>query len=158
MSQPQLFTVLGGTASAALFLIAQSATAQTAVSNVGVSATVPKTCNMSATPLDFGDINPLNTQSVFASGSLIISCTNGLGYTLSGFGSTGLRNMVSGTKQLPYGVYQDLPTTIPFVDGKTGTGSETAQTIAVHARVSKAQYTGALEGTYTDTIVVTLTY
>jgi spore coat protein U-like protein len=68
--------------------------------------------------------------------------------------------MVNGTDTITYGLYTDVNRTDPWgappSDHVSGTGNSNAQTLDVYGRVP-AQTTPPT-GTYTDTVVVTVTY
>lgn len=131
-----------------------------------VSANVLGACTVSATDLDFGTTGVL-TSSNDTTNTISINCNNLLPYSislndgLSGVGDPTARKMVNGPNQITYGIYQDAAHLNPWGDnigtntvGGTGTGS--VQSYTAHGRVP-VQSTPT-PGTYTDTIIVTVTY
>jgi len=102
-----------------------------------------------------------------AAGSIAITCTNAAPYTIAlDGGSIGAinpvqRKMSQGSERITYGLYQDSGRTQPWGDAAgintaAATGSGLAQTFSVYGRVP-AQSTPS-PGTYTDTVVVTVSY
>jgi len=130
-----------------------------------VSATNLGACTVSSSTLDFG-ASTLLLSNIDSTASVSVTCTNGTAYTVglsdggTGTGPTN-RLMVNGGQQVQYGVYQDSGRSIAWgntigTNTVAGTGTGALQTITAYGRVP-AQTTPAA-ATYTDTIVVTLTY
>ncbi|MEZ5815787.1 MAG: spore coat protein U domain-containing protein [Hyphomicrobiaceae bacterium] len=124
------------------------------------------TCSVVATTLDFGSKGVLDA-SVDAQSQLSVTCTSGAAYTVglsggnSGATNPTLRKMSLGANQVTYGIYRNAARTQPWgstigTDTIAGTGTGSATVIPVYGRVP-AQTT-PVPGTYTDTIVVTVTY
>jgi spore coat protein U-like protein len=157
MSQFFVHTRLGAAASAAMLLAAQPVMAATRTSNVTTSAKITRVCTMTSTPLAFGEVRAFHSTAEMGVAELSVSCTNGTSYSLSGFG-TGTRNLADGTKQLPYSLWKESGWTTAFVDGETRTGTGSQQVIPIHGRIQPTDLTAAQPGSYTDTLVVTLTY
>ena len=94
-------------------------------------------------------------------------CTNTTPYNIglsagAGTGATvTTRKMTSGAKTINYSLYRDTPggavwgTTIG-ANTLSATGTGSAQNITIHGRVPPQAVPGA--GTFTDTVVVTVTY
>ncbi len=141
-----------------------SLTGSTPVS-FGASATVLKSCNVSAGNLDFGAVGDLNT-SVDGQSTLSVQCSRGTGYTialnggLSGATNPAARTMTMGGQGVTYGLYQDGGRATPWGTQASatlgGTGTAATQAIPVYGRVP-AQATPPV-GTYSDTVVVSVTY
>jgi spore coat protein U-like protein len=129
------------------------------------TATVVKSCNVSAGNLDFGSVGDLNTV-VNAQSVLSVLCTKNTGYTiglgggLSGATDPTARLMKAGSDSIRYGLYQPPAGTTPWgssvASSVAGTGNATTQSIAVFGRVPVQTTPPA--GTYSDTIVATVTY
>jgi spore coat protein U-like protein len=130
------------------------------------SANVPPTCRVTTSNLDFGVAGVL-TGARDGSSTLTPTCTNGTGYTiglnggLSGASNPTLRRMSKGVESIIYGLYHDAARAQPFgnaagVDTVASTGTGLPQARTVYGRVA-AQSTPS-PGTYTDTIVATVTY
>ncbi len=131
-----------------------------------VSANHTGTCTVSATDLDFGSTGGLPT-SVDATNTLDVTCTGGMAYDIgldggeSGATDPTQRKMSLGANEVTYGLYMDSDRTTAWgdtigTDTYSGTGTGAVQTYTVYGRVP-AQ-TSPPAGTYTDTIVVTITY
>jgi spore coat protein U-like protein len=128
-----------------------------------VQAQVAANCLIIAEDLDFGQHGVID-QPVTASTQLSINCTPGSTYSismdggLSGATDPELRLMQSGINTIAYGLYSDATYSNPWgttagtlVSG-TGAGSVS---LPVYGRVLPQP---APPGTYTDTVVVTITY
>jgi spore coat protein U-like protein len=131
-----------------------------------VNATVAANCLVSVGNINFGNNGVLN-HNVDATGSVTATCTAGTPYTISlGPGSANAgptaRKMVKGAEAVTYGLYKDTTRSQPWGDANTagstvaGTGTGSAQVLTVYGRVPPQ--TTPTPGTYTDTVVVTLTY
>jgi spore coat protein U domain-containing protein, fimbrial subunit CupE1/2/3/6 len=131
-----------------------------------VSATNATICSVSAAPLNFPQTGVLQS-AVTATTTVTLTCTNSAPYTvaldggLSGATDPTQRKMTLSSAQITYGLYQDAARTQPWGDSAgtntvAGTGSGLTQSLTVYGRVP-AQNTPA-PGTYSDTVVVTVTY
>ncbi len=131
-----------------------------------VTATNATICSVSASTLNFGATGVLQS-SLDAASTIVITCTNSAPYTialdggLSGATNPTQRKMSQSAEQIIYGLYQNATRTLPWgnsagVNMAAGTGSGLAQTYTVYGRVP-AQTTPS-PGTYSDTVVVTLSY
>ncbi|MCF6321025.1 MAG: spore coat U domain-containing protein [Rhizobiaceae bacterium] len=131
-----------------------------------VRANVLTTCTVNATNMNFGSTGLLGTN-VDSSNIINVNCNSGLPYTigldggLSGAPSPALRQMVNGGDQVTYGIYQNAGRTIPWGDSigtntisSVGTGLN--QVFTAFGRVPPQ--TTPPPATYTDTVVVTVTY
>lgn len=126
---------------------------------------VSSSCTLSAGILDFGTKGTLGVQ-VDGSSSLTVTCNAGAPYVLSlgpgGANGTPLaRRMTQGTSFVTYGLYQDANRAVPWgdtagVDTLSGSGTGAGQAVHVYGRVP-VQPTPA-PGTYTDTVVATVTF
>jgi spore coat protein U-like protein len=131
-----------------------------------VTANNSATCAVSASNLNFGSAGVLQS-SVDGTSTVSITCTNSTPYTVSPDGGLSQatnptqRLMTKGSEQITYGLYQDTGRTQPWGNSTgtntvAGTGSGLSQNATVYGRVP-AQNTPS-PGTYTDTVVVTVTY
>ena len=164
----------------AILIAAASATpamAGTATSNLQVSATVSASCALTTTALDFGNYDPTGANSssgnhLEITGSLTTNCSSGTVATITlGHGSNGhplssdtsplrmLKN-AAGNQTLSYYLYSSLsPQTTWGNSASTGvavTGTGSAATTTIYGRIPKGQSVQA--GSYTDTVVATVTY
>jgi len=138
----------------------------TATTSFNVTANVPTTCKVTATDLDFGTVGTL-VGSHDGSTTLAPVCTSGTTYQvgLDGGLSAAIdptqRKMTKAAEFVLYGLYRDAARTLPFgstIGSNTvaGTGTGLGQSVPVYGRIA-AQSTPS-PGTYTDMVVVTLTY
>jgi spore coat protein U-like protein len=140
-------------------------TANTTRPSFTAQANVVPNCNVTAQNIDFGQSGVLATN-IDATGSIGVTCTPGTTYNvglnngLNGDGPT-QRRMTLGGQTVTYGLYSDAARSQPWgntigSDTVPGTGAGTGQTITVFGRVPPQ--TTPPPGTYTDTVVVTVTY
>jgi spore coat protein U-like protein len=130
-------------------------------------------CTVSALGLAFGVYNPLSATPTDSSGAVTLSCSAASGsggYTIAltpgGGGSYPGRRMSGGASILPYQLYSDAAHSHIWGDG-TGGSSAVAGTDnipltggtsvhQVYGRIAARQVVSP--GTYSDIIVVTVTY
>lgn len=138
----------------------------TATTTFNVTATVPTTCKVTASDLDFGTVGTL-VATRDGSSTVAPVCTNGTAYQLgldgglSGATDPTQRKMTKSAEFVLYGLYRDPARTQPFgntIGSNTvaGTGTGQAQSVPVYGRI--APQTTPSPGAYNDTVVVTLTY
>lgn len=138
----------------------------TASASSSATATVISVCYVSAGNLDFGTAGVL-TASIDGSSRLKLQCSNGTPYNIGLNAGTGPgatvanRKMTSGGNTVGYSLYSDSARTTVWgetigVDTVAGSGTGLSANVDVYGRVP-AQITPA-PATYTDTIVVTVTY
>lgn len=133
-----------------------------------VTASVAANCLVSATTLDFGTAGVLGAN-IDASNSISVTCTQGTPWTaglnggLTSGGTVSMRKMSgSGGATINYTIYKDSARTQVWGDGTlgtqlvSGTGSGSAQAQTGFGRVPPQATPAA--ATYTDTIVVTVTF
>lgn len=143
--------------------------------NLNVSASVSANCTITANGLSFGDYDPIVTNAsahLEQTGTLSVTCTNQSAATITldqganpDTGSTAiapLRRMKdTGTSYLSYKLYSDASRTVVWGDDAsvdvdyTGTGS--SENVTIYGRVDSGQ-TSAIVGSYTDTVVATITF
>jgi len=138
----------------------------TASGSASVTATVSSNCTLGSTAISFGSPGVLSSNTD-AQGTLSIQCTSGLPYAVSLNGGTSgatnptQRRMRFSGASVFYGLYRDAARSLPWgstagVDTLSGTGTGLAQTLNVYGRV--APQTTPKPGTYSDTIIATVTY
>ncbi len=120
-------------------------------------------CTVSATPLAFGNIDPLSGESTESVGSLTVECPESTAYTLSvtpGKGTYNQRLMSAGELTLAYNLYVDQEHSIIFGDGTGDTRVVTGEGLVTeHVVYGKVpNQPRAYPGNYTDDIVVTVSY
>lgn len=158
----------------AILIAAASATpamAVTATGNLDISATVPESCVITTEPIAFGDYDPIvthATEPLTTTGTLTVQCTMGTEATiLLGQGA----NAASGsTNSSPYRRLKDTNgATLSYTISRGGniwgnttdtglsiTGMGSSDDIPVYLSIPPGQ--SALVGTYTDTVVATVSY
>ncbi len=139
------------------------ALAQGAFTDFTVRAVVPEQCMVRAEDLDFGAYDP-NTVSR-SSSQLRVSCTIGVPFeiTLSwgSSGQIGQRAMTRGSDSLPYQLYTDAALSQVWGDSPgagtvRGVGSGGDQIFRIHGKIEQGHFVP--DGTYTDSVVVTVYY
>ncbi len=131
-----------------------------------VRANVVPNCLVNATDIDFGDAGVLSTN-VDATGSITVRCNAGVSYQIALDGGTSgatdptARRMTNGSHAVRYGIYRDAARTQPWgstlgVDTVAATATGLDQVYTTYGRVPPQPTPPP--GTYTDTIVVTVTY
>jgi spore coat protein U-like protein len=136
------------------------------------------TCTVSATGPVFGTYNPLSATPTYANGTVQATCTLLSGgattvnvvssYSTGTSGTYSLRAMASGTNRISYNLFYDAAYTQIRGDGSGGsqtggasftlTGGNPTQSASsiIYGRIPAGQDVAA--GSYTDTIIVTITY
>jgi spore coat protein U-like protein len=131
-----------------------------------VQATNQTICTLGTSAVNFPATGVLRS-STDATGSIFVVCTSGAPYTIALDGGLTAatdptqRKMSQGAEQITYGLYQNSGRTLPWGDSSagyaaSGSGSGLSQTLTVYGR-APAQNTPSA-GTYSDTVVVTLSY
>ena len=153
-------------------LAGQPAHAGTATGSFSVSATVISACTVSGSALSFGTtVNPLSTAvPLYAQSQLSVQCTNTTPYAVAlnagtnagGASNFSARAMKNGSNSIGYQLYSDTGHSTVWGDGTnssstvSGTGSGSTQTLNIYGSVPSLA--GAVPGSYTDTVTVTVSY
>jgi spore coat protein U-like protein len=139
---------------------------------------VPASCALVSTPtIDFGNLNvgPVPAGGVVANGGIVVKCTSGTPYTVYlGDGNQritggGYRQMANGSARLAYQLYKNSAHTqiwdatggtgsVGGSGGQSSTGTGASQTWTVYGWIPTGVTVPGTTGTYTDTVVVTVTY
>jgi spore coat protein U-like protein len=156
-----------------MLLTAEPAAPASSPSNLTVSTTVVDRCTITTTPLTFGAYDPIvahKTAPLDATGSLTITCTQGVSATIgldsgtNGANASGAtRAMKSGSNYLSYEIYQSSGGTTVW--GNSGAGllspaaapSYAARTFTVYGRIPAGQVVRA-STLYTDTVRATVNF
>jgi spore coat protein U-like protein len=151
-----------------------SAFAGTATSNMSVSASVSNNCTISAGSLAFGAYDPITTNHSSAlngTATLTVNCTQGAAATITlGQGSNAasgstdaapLRQLSDGNNHvLSYALFQDGGHSTAWGNssetGASYTGLGTSSNVSVYGQVTAGQ--NVPSGTYSDTVVATVTF
>jgi len=164
--------VLAAVLSAPLALVPVPVPAGTTNGSLAVSATVVSSCVVSGATLNFGSaIDPTSASvPIDASTTMTVQCTATTPYSVAlnaglNAGSTSNfagRAMKSGANTLGYQLYVDTLRAVVWGDGTSlsgvlpGVGTGSNQTLTIFGRLPSL--TGAVPGTYNDTVTVTVTY
>ena len=136
-------------------------------SSFTVQATVTASCTVAVSNMDFGNIDAAIVAPVDQTASISITCTNDSAYTVGldhgvhavDAGPTG-RRMDNGGNLLAYGLYQDASRSLAWGFGTgtvaAGVGTGGNQALTVFGRIPAGQQ--AVAGTYSDRVVVVVTY
>ena len=127
-----------------------------------MSATVIANCLLETDSLDFGTAGLIG-DNIDATTDLALTCTSGTGYSISigggGAGDPEQRLLQSGDHSVRYDLYSNAPRTQPWGTAPgsivTGDGDGTEHIYTVYGRIPPQP---AAAGSYTDTVVVTITY
>ena len=162
-------TRIGFILGALILGVSAPAFAQTATTNLSISASVAKNCSISTTAVAFGSYDPIVANAASPldnTGTVVVACTKGAGTRIDlGLGSNAsgsTRRMQGGTDFLTYELYQDAGRAIVWGSG-VGAGeiitpalSKAPRTFTVYGRVAAAQDVGA--AAYIDTVVATINF
>lgn len=155
------------------FAFSGSSYAATDTANLDVSATVSANCTISTAAVAFGTYDPVVTHASTAltsTGTVTTTCTKDAAVAITlgqganaNTGSTDaapVRRMISGTNYLSYQLYTDEARTAVWGNDATVdvpvTGTGTAVNTTVYGSVLAGQNVPA--GSYTDTVVATVTF
>ena len=138
---------------------------QAATFSFVVQANIQPTCSVTTSAVAFGSRSSLAAQ-VDATGTVTVTCGSGTSYTVAldgganGGTSAITRKMASGANRITYGLFRDAARTAGWYSDASsvasGTGNGSAQVLTVYGRVG-GQPTPA-PGTYSDSVVVTVSY
>ncbi|SAL06243.1 spore coat U domain-containing protein [Caballeronia calidae] len=149
---------------AATGLVVPSAKAGTDTANLTVKIVITSTCDIHTAPptdVNFGTVSSTATN-IAQAGSITANCTPGTTYQISldnGLNASGgQRRMAQGSNFVAYNLYTDSAHANTWSTGASaysGSGAGSAQVIPVYGVVPSAN---AQAGTYTDTVVATISY
>jgi spore coat protein U-like protein len=155
-------------------LLAEPVGAATDTTNMTIEASVTANCTISSGGLNFGPYDPIDANAATPldqQGTVTVACTDGSGFAITlgqganaDTGSTDavpLRRMANGGGEfLEYGLFSDTEReTLWGNDTDTDvatTGTGIPQNFTVFGRVTQGQNVPA--GTYTDTVLATVTF
>ncbi|WP_313320628.1 spore coat U domain-containing protein [Stenotrophomonas sp.] len=168
-----LHRTLLATTVGALMAPCVGAQAATQTTQFQVRIVITESCDIqavAASDIDFGTLTRSTGVPVDAQGTLEVNCSNGTPYTIGmnpGANATSTtaaadnRRMSDGNNNfVAYGLYrdagrQDFWGEVIGTDTLAGTGTASAQTVPVYGR---APSTDAPAGSYSDTVIATITY
>lgn len=117
--------------------------------NLTVSATVTDACAVTGGSIAFGNLDPINdtgTKSVGSTG-VTIACTSGDTYTIS--------DNKAGSYSMSDGSGHSIPYSLSYPSVPTADGNANAYTIT--GSVAQTDYANSPAGSYSDTVVLTVT-
>jgi spore coat protein U-like protein len=153
-----------------------AAEAGTASSTFTVTATVTSACQINSTSsIAFGNYDPVNANKstpATSTGSIAVTCTKttpatialdqGLNASASSTCDAPVRQMISGTNDLQYSIYQDTNRSVVWGCGTSDEQSFTSTTgtaptnFTTYGSIPAAQ--DVPSGSYSDTVTVTVTF
>jgi spore coat protein U-like protein len=140
-------------------LSASSAFAQSVTGTFTVTATVARTCTVSASDVTLPPYDPVAGTNSDGSTTIDVACTLRTPYTVLLSSTDNRWQLASGADRLGYAVYSDPSHQAVWNEttGVTGTGAgRVANQHTAYIRVPAGQ--DAAEGTYTDTVTVQVNY
>ena len=151
--------------------LSASSYAATETATMTVSSSVLTACTMTTGDLAFGAYDPTGaavdgtatiTSTCTLGGGAVITLDQGLNPDLESSDTTPLRQMADGTNRLKYHLYGDTDRNGVFgnteATGQNVTGTGSAVTTTVYGRIDNIENTTTPPGTYSDSVLVTLTY
>jgi spore coat protein U-like protein len=147
----------------ALAAMPMAARAATDTGTLAVTATVRSGCALSGGNLDFGQYVSGQATDLDVTGTIsYTNCNGSLSFALDGGGSASVtaREMRSGTNRLSYQIYRNATRNAIWGTGSDAQGvtllSTQSGSVTVYGRIPKSQTVP--DGTYTDTVNITLTF
>ena len=170
--KPTLHRIASALLASGLLLAALPGQAATATASISVTATFISSCTVSGGTINFGSaIDPTSAAvPIDASTNLTVICSNTTPYSVAlnagtnagGASAFSARAVKNGASTLGYQLYSDVLHTVVWGDGTStsttspGVGTGSNQSMTVYGRLPSV--TGAIPGTYTDAVTVTVTY
>jgi spore coat protein U-like protein len=125
-------------------------------------------CSVGNSSLVFGSLNTLTDNTVDSTGTITVTCDASTPYTIAlSPGSSGTyspRRMASGGNTLDYNLYADAGYSQIWGDGTGGSSTVAGSVLlgsrdhTVYGRIPLSTQRGAMVGSYSDSITVTVTY
>lgn len=152
-------------------IFSASTFAANSTANMKTSGSIQKTCNVSATPINFDNYAPAtNNGLVYNTATITIRCNKASAAIMLNSGQSGdvkARKMYNATNILHYQLYTSNRYDVVWSDQSWYTGSDyiylphdsglsTEKNYTVYARMSGQQY--VKPGIYTDSITVSVQY
>lgn len=146
-------------ASSGLFIAGQTnASTKAADTTFQVKIEVVSTCAISATDIDFGQVNS-GIAATDKTGNLNVTCTSQTPYSVGLSSSGKMTHTTDPTSSIAYKLFKASSDTAEWDNDNnrySATGSGSVQTIPVVAKLSGS--TNVRAGNYTDTVTATVTY
>lgn len=144
--------------SSSVFIAGQTnASTKAADATFKVKIEVVSTCAISATDIDFGQVNS-GVAATDKTGTLNVTCTSQTPYSVGLSGSGKMTHTTDSTSSVAYQLFQESDQAEWDNDNHkySATGSGSVQAIPVVAKVSGS--TNVRAGNYADTVTATVTY
>lgn len=180
MNKPLFAKVAVIASLAALGTFAASANASTAVGTFQVLMTVTSSCSVTGNNIQLGPVAGIAPGAVIGTSgnsTISVTCSNGTAYNVglqssnnsSTAGVGTLKGTGSNTDTATYQLYKTAATAgnewgnsgvspTAVGNGVAGTGTGSAQSISVYAKVSNATPTNPVADSYSDTVTATVYY
>ncbi|WP_180053072.1 MULTISPECIES: spore coat U domain-containing protein [unclassified Acinetobacter] len=146
-------------ASSGLFIAGQTnASTKVADTTFQVKIEVVSTCAISATDIDFGQVNS-GIAATDKTGNLNVTCTSQTPYSVGLSNSGKMTHTTDPTSSIAYQLFKASSDTAEWDNDNnrySATGSGSVQTIPVVAKLSGS--TNVRAGNYADTVTATVTY
>ena len=142
--------------------LTKGAWAETEPSSFQVGIDVVATCSISAADMTFNTITTGTTAQTDSESQITVNCSNGAPYSVAlsnGSNYSAGRRLSSNGSFINYTLFKDNSRTAEWtlISSMTGTGSGSNQTLPVYGRIPAGQNVTNM-GSYSDTIVATVTY
>lgn len=152
--------LLASAVAAAAALVPDLAQAQV-TANMTVSASVQRRCVVSgpAAAVDFSSYDPMSTAQLSAVGGITVQCVRGTGYSIALSSTNGFAMQGQGTA-IPYSILQPNGSTdwraspLVVADGAITNSAPRTYNATVRPEVG----VDVPAGSYTDTVLITVTY
>ena len=145
--------------SSGVFITGQTnASTKAANATFKVKIEVVSTCAISATDIDFGQVNS-GMAATDKTGTLNVTCTSQTPYSVGLSGSGKMTNTADSNSSVAYQLFKASSDTAEWNNDNnqySATGSGTVQAIPVVAKLSGS--TNVRAGNYADTVTATVTY
>lgn len=155
LSAPSLLALLAAAAG--------PARAGTDTDHLTVTARVQSGCSLAGGTLDFGAYVSGQPTDLDATGAInFVNCSGTLTFTLDGglSGSVAARAMQAGSSRLSYQIYRNPTRTAVWGTGSDAHGvillTPQSGSVQVYGRIPRGQ--AVPDGTYTDTVTITLSF
>ncbi len=127
--------------------------------NMPVTATVLAVCKLNSTPtLAFGTLDPSSGANVTQSATVSFWCSQGTTYSISPDNGLHYDSTNASRRMKGPGASDFIPYSLsPASATGTGAGTSTALNLSFSGTVQGSNYVNATVGSYSDTVVITIT-
>jgi spore coat protein U-like protein len=142
---------------ASVALLPRAAEGATASANFQVQATVIPQCAISATALNFGNYDPNAAAPTAGTSTITLTCTRNTGYSVALSAASGFAMSNGAGSSLNYSLFQANGTT-PWTTTPVAGVAPSRAPIPLTVNGSIAAGQDVPTGSYTDTVVATVTF